>query len=71
MAMRFDVYGRYRIEVERRGGRWVVLRVGDGTRVPLPDVAIPPDVPPERVEQHLNDLLHELAAPGRELRRVD
>lgn len=69
--MRFDVFGRFRIEVERCGDRWLVYRVGDGTRAPQPDLAIPPDVAPEGVEQYLSDLLHELAAPGRGLRRVD
>ncbi|MFZ5556084.1 MAG: DUF7661 family protein [Pseudomonadota bacterium] len=69
--MRFDVYGRYRIDVERRDGAWVVFRVGSGTRVPMPDIVIPPGVPPDELGRYLSDLLHESATPGRELRRVE
>ncbi len=68
--MRFDVYGRFRVDIERRDGAWVVYRVGAGTRAPMPDLVVPADVAADKLEDYLNDLLHELATPGREIRRV-
>ncbi len=69
--MRFDVYGRYRIDVVREGGRWIVYRLGTGLRTPHPEIRIPSGVAEAELETYLNDLLHELAEPGRILRRID
>lgn len=68
--MRFDVYGRYQLDVVREGERWVVYRVGAGTRAPADDLLVPPDVAPEELVTYLRDLLHELAEPGRSIQRV-
>jgi hypothetical protein len=43
--VRFDVYGRFRIEVRRERDRWAVYRLGEGTRRPDPDLAIDPGAP--------------------------
>jgi hypothetical protein len=69
--MRFDVYGRFRIDVVREHGRWVAYRVGDGLRTPRHDIVIPAQVTEAELETYLNDLLHEFAEPGRTLRRLD
>jgi hypothetical protein len=69
--MRFDIYGRYEIEVARDGATWKAFSVGEGKRVPLDDILIPPDVREDELQTYLDDLLHELATPGRTIRRVD
>jgi hypothetical protein len=69
--MKFDVYGRFQIEVLRENAAWVVRRIEPGKRLILPDVAIPADVPADRIARWLEDLLHELASPDRVIRRLD
>lgn len=68
--MRVDVYGRYHLDVCREGDRWVAYRLGEGTRR-RDDLAIPPELSEEEIPAFLEDLLHELSAPGRSLRRIE
>lgn len=67
---RFDVYGRYELDVERVEGRWVTYRRGEGKRRPVEDLVIPPHVEDEGLERYLDDLLHELGRPGATVRRI-
>ena len=67
--MLFNVYGRYDLEVTRTDGSWAVYRVEGGKRRRA-ELAVPPDLPEEEVGTYLDDLLHELARPGDEVRRV-
>jgi hypothetical protein len=70
--MRFDVYGRYTLIVERQGNNWRVLQVGDdGKRGLRVDLVIPDHVAPDDMAQYLDDLLHESARPGASVRRID
>lgn len=60
-AHRFNVFGHL-FDIERRGGQWSVLAVGnDGKRSPAGFV-IPQFVADEELEQFLFDLFHEQAA---------
>ena len=68
--MRFDVYGRFVLEVVRVGRRWEAYRVGDGTRRLERDIVIPDDVDAAQLPIYLDDLLHELARPGSAIRRL-
>lgn len=69
--MRFDIFGRYHLLVDRLDGRWVVYRDGLGTRRIDPTVYIPGDIPEEEVGRFLEDLLHEEARPNTGVTRVD
>jgi hypothetical protein len=60
-SARFNVFGRL-FDIERTGGRWSVLAVGnDGKRAPAHFV-IPEFVSNDELEQFLFDLFHEQAA---------
>jgi len=39
--MRFDVYGRFRLEVQRENDSWVVYRLSLGRRIKLDDLIVP------------------------------
>jgi hypothetical protein len=66
-----DVYGRYRLLVERAGDRWRVLYIdNDGKRGLCDDIVIPPHLEADAVARYVDDLLHESAAPGKRVRRV-
>jgi hypothetical protein len=41
MKMKFDVYGRFRVEVQRENDSWTVYRIELGRRVKLNDLIIP------------------------------
>jgi hypothetical protein len=63
-TLRFDVYGRFQLEVARGAGAWIVHRVTEGRRRRAPDIVIPPDLEERAIPRYLDDLLHELAGPG-------
>lgn len=65
--LRFSIYGRYELEVGRDNDAWVVHRVEGGKRRRA-DLVLPPDLPADQIARHLDDLLHELAGPGDEIR---
>ena len=69
--MKFDVYGRFTLEVLREHGRWSVYRLALGKRTPLHDVVIPPDVEPHEVVRYLDDVFHESARPGKTIRLLE
>jgi hypothetical protein len=68
--MRFNIFGRFEMEVLRDGGTWKAFNVGEGKRVHMNDVVIPAHVEEEELETYLDDLFHELAKPGGTIRRV-
>ncbi len=69
--MRFDVYGRFKLEVIRDGGRWIAYRLDDGKRRMMPDLIVPSDLDADEVESYLDDMLHEWAGPGKKIRQID
>ncbi|NKB58505.1 MAG: hypothetical protein GKS00_19425 [Alphaproteobacteria bacterium] len=69
--MRFDIYGRYTLEVERQDDGWAVYRPDRGGRRRVFDFVIPSDLPDTEIATYLDDILHELAGLGAEIRRLD
>jgi hypothetical protein len=68
--VRFDIYGRFQLEVVREGTAWAVYRLAPGKRIAAADLIIPPDVQPNEVATYLDDLFHESAVPGKSIRLV-
>lgn len=63
--MKFDVYGRFQIEVAREADRWVAYRIAPGKRTRITDLAIPGEIEtPQELARYLDDLYHEAARPG-------
>ncbi len=62
--MKFDMYGRFQVDVRRENDAWAVYRVEPGKRVPFEDIVIPPDVPAEELATYLDDIFHEYAGHG-------
>lgn len=69
--MRFDIHGRYRLEIRRDGDAWTAYRIGDGKRRKESELVIPASVSAADLPVYLDDLLHELAQPGSTIRRID
>jgi hypothetical protein len=70
-GMKFDIYGRYRLEVIREAEAWLVYRVDNDKRRRVFDVVIPSSTRKEEIPTYLDDLLHELASPGATIRCID
>ena len=69
--MRFDIYGRFRVEVIREEGAWIVYRLGDGKRRREHELVIPSSLAADEIATYLDDLLHERAHIGATVRRLD
>lgn len=69
--MRFDIYRRLQIEVRREGNAWAVYQWVPGKRVPCDDVVISASVTIEEIPTYLDDIYHELAGPGDEVRVIE
>jgi len=69
--MKFDVYGRFFVEVTRDSGRWIVYRIDRGRRLREDDLVIPGDTQADDIPSALEDLLHEYAAPDRKIKLIE
>lgn len=69
--MKFDVYGRFQLEVLREKDTWAVYRLALGKRSFAHDVIIPPEVEPHQIATFLDDLFHEGAAPGTRVQQLE
>jgi hypothetical protein len=67
--MRFDIYGRFEIEVLMTSSGWVAYRKSNGLRVPCSELVIPQGLPESELERFLDDHFHEYALPGQMIRR--
>lgn len=68
--MRFDIYGRFKLDIERMNNAWIVYRVDDGKRRPDPNIVIPATITEHGIIEYLDDLLHEFARPEKAIRRI-
>lgn len=62
--MRFNVYGRFTLEVERDGRKWIAYHLEPGKRTRVTDFAIPSSLREADIATFLDDIYHELAQPG-------
>ena len=69
--MRFNIYGRFHLEVRRGEGRWMAYRLTSGTRVPADELVIPADLAEHELAVYLDDIFHELAGPGQSIEVID
>lgn len=68
--MGFDVYGRFRLEVERENDAWEVYRRELGKRVKVTDLIVPQDLQERQIAAFLDDIFHELSGPGQSVKRL-
>ncbi len=70
--MKFDVYSRFVVQVERVDGRWRLWRIGpSGLRRRVDDLAIPSNCRPQEIPVYLDDMYHEFSMPGSEIKMID
>jgi len=69
--MKFDIYGRYVIDLVRAEDNWIAFRLDGNGRRRLHDLVVPPDLPDTDLATYLDDLLHEQSPIGGRVRRLD
>jgi hypothetical protein len=62
--MKFNIYGRFQVEVRREKESWIVYRAEMGKRAKLNDIVIPPELEKNDIVGYLDDLFHEFAGVG-------
>ena len=68
--MKFDIYGKFQLKIEREEERWRVYKIGNGLHMPVHDLIIPSDLTPEDLPAFLDDFFHEAATPGTMVREI-
>lgn len=68
--MKFDMYGKFQLEVQRENDAWCVYRLGQGVRSRVHDVVLPDDLGPEEIGTFLDDVFHESDIHGRGIRQL-
>lgn len=69
--MRFNIYDRFVLEVIREKGQWLSYRTGEGIRRKVHELVIPSDLNESDLIVYLDDVLHELASPGTEIKILE
>lgn len=62
--MKFNIYGRFQVDVRRESDSWIVYRSELGKRTRLNDVVIPPNLVEQELTTYLDDIFHEFAKLG-------
>jgi hypothetical protein len=62
--MKLNVYDRFTLDVVREGSQWTVYRLEPGKRIKVRDFAIPSSLREAEIVTFVDDIYHELAAPG-------
>jgi hypothetical protein len=62
--MKFNIYGRFQVHIQRENNSWVAYRSELGKRTRLNDVVIPPDLGAQDLATYLDDIFHEFAKLG-------
>jgi len=68
--MKFNIYGRFQVDVHREQDAWVVYRSEAGKRVVLHDIVVPADVTCQDMATYLDDIFHEAARSGDTVERM-
>jgi len=69
--MKFNIYGRFQVEVRRENDVWAVYRSESGKRRRLNDVVVPPDLVADELAIYLDDVFHEFARPGEHVETIE
>ena len=62
--MRFNIYGRFQLEVRRENDAWEAYHVEPGKRAKVDELVIPPTLGADEIATYLDDIYHELAGLG-------
>jgi hypothetical protein len=64
LRMKFNIYGRFQVDVQREHDAWVVYRSVSGKRTRMNEVLLLPELAADELATYLDDLFHEFARKG-------
>jgi hypothetical protein len=70
MVLRFNIYGRFKLDVRRENDTWVAYRADLGKRSKIDDLVIPGSLSAEELVSYLDAFYHEYAEPGQHVERL-
>jgi hypothetical protein len=62
--MKYDIYGRFQLDVRRVNDTWEVYRLEPGKRAKMEEIIIPSTMDADEIIVYLDDIFHELAGFG-------
>jgi hypothetical protein len=65
--MKFDIYGRFQVDVRRENDSWEVYRLEPGKRARMEEIVIPSALEADEIIVYLDDIFHELAGFGQSI----
>ncbi|MCC6072080.1 hypothetical protein ACFSQU_21325 [Massilia sp. GCM10020059] len=68
--MKFDIYGRFQLEVRRENDAWEVYHLEPGKRAKVSELVIPPELDADEIATYLDDIFHELAGLGQNVESI-
>lgn len=68
--MKYDIYGKFQLEVLRENDTWAVYRLGQGIRSLAHDVVLPSDLEAHEIAIFLDDIFHESDIHGRGIQEL-
>ncbi|HEY9696116.1 MAG TPA: hypothetical protein V6D10_02560 [Trichocoleus sp.] len=68
--MKYNIYGKFKVEVVRQGNVWRVFRIGLGVKRPEPNVHIQLDASELEILVALDDAFHEWASPDANIEEI-
>ena len=68
--MKFDIYGKFQLDVVREAGTWVAYRLESGKRISLRDFSIPDFLDEGELATYLDDVYHEMGGPDERVTRM-
>jgi hypothetical protein len=69
--MKFDIYGRFQIDVRRENDAWEAYHVAPGKRAKVDELVIPADLEAAEIATFLDDIYHEMAGLGQNVKLID
>lgn len=68
--MKFDIYGKFQLDVVHEAGTWVAYRLEPGKRIVLRDFSIPDFLDEGELAVYLDDIYHEMGGPDERVTRL-
>ncbi len=68
--MKFDIYGKFQLDVARGAGTWVAYRLEPGKRIVLRDFSIPDFLDGGELAAYLDDIYHEMGGPEERVTQI-
>ena len=68
--MKFDIYGRFQLDVRRENDAWEAYHLEAGKRAKVDELVIPAALDASEIATYLDDIYHEMAGIGQNVKLI-